>query len=188
MGRIGKNRDEIVDTAIKIMDKKGLASFQLSDVADAMEMKTPSLYNHFEGLDDLVRSVQLRTNELLFNHMVAESKGLEGQKSFKALCRAYRGFFKKHTGIYETMTIAINPKDKELLQATFKSVGLVTNILSTVRMDADFGVHIMRSIRSALHGFVSLEAKGNMILKASADESFEIMIDILTESVWRKTK
>lgn len=188
MGRIGRNRDDIIESAIKIMDKKGLASFQLSDVAESMDMKTPSLYNHFDGLDDLIRCVQLRTNQLLYEFMLAASKDLEGKEAFKALCGAYRNFFKKHTGIYETMTIAIDLKDKELLQATFKPVELVTKILSTVNMDADFGVHIMRSIRCALHGFVSLEAKGNMILKTSADESFDVMIDILTESVWSKTR
>jgi len=188
MGRIGKNKSEIIASAMKIMAKKGLASFQLADVAKAMEMKTPSLYNHFDGLDDLIRSVQLRTNELLYEFMVDASQDLKGKEAFKALCGAYRNFFKKNTGIYEMLTIPIHIQDKELLQATFKPVDLVTKILAPVKMDADFGVHIMRYIRCALHGFVSLEAKGNMILKTSADESFEVLVDILTESVWSKTR
>lgn len=188
MGRIGKNRDEIIDCAIRIMDKKGLSSFQLSDVAEAMEMKTPSLYNHFDGLDDLIRAVQLRTNHLLYEFMLESAQGLKDQEAFRALCRAYRDFFKKHTGIYETMTISMNPKDKELLQATFKPVELVTNILTFIKMDTDLGVHIMRSIRCALHGFVSLEAKGNMILKTSADDSFDMLVDMLTESIWSKKR
>jgi AcrR family transcriptional regulator len=188
MGRIGKNKNEIIDCAIKIMDKKGLSSFQLSDVAEAMEMKTPSLYNHFDGLDDLIRAVQLRTNQLLYEFMLESAQGLKDQEAFRALCGAYRNFFKKHTGIYETMTISMNPKDKELLQATFKPVELVTNILTFIKMDTDLGVHIMRSIRCALHGFVSLEAKGNMILSTSADDSFNMLVDMLTESIWSKKR
>lgn len=188
MGRIGKDKDEIIDRAIKIMDKKGLASFQLSDVAQAMEMKTPSLYNHFAGLDDLIRSIQLRTNQLLYDCMFDAAKDLQGKEAFKALCFAYRNFFKKHSGIYETMTIPIDIKDKEMLQATFKPVELVTKIISTVHMDEDYGVHIMRFIRCSLHGYVSLEAKGNMILKTSADESFEVLVDMLIKSVWTKTR
>lgn len=186
MGRIGKDKDQIIDRAIKIMDKKGLAAFQLSDVAHAMDMKTPSLYNHFDGLDGLIRSVQLRTNQLLYEFMKEAAGDLKGQEAFRALCFAYRNFFKKHNGIYETMTIAIDFKDKELLQATFKPVELVTKIINSVHMDADFGVHIMRFIRCSLHGFVSLEAKGNMILKTSADESFEVLVDMLIKSVWTK--
>jgi AcrR family transcriptional regulator len=80
MGRIGKNKNEIIDCAIKIMDKKGLSSFQLSDVAEAMEMKTPSLYNHFDGLDDLIRAVQLRTNQLLYEFMLESAQGLKTKK------------------------------------------------------------------------------------------------------------
>jgi hypothetical protein len=86
------------------------------------------------------------------------------------------------------MTISMNPKDKELLQATFKPVELVTNILTFIKMDTDLGVHIMRSIRCALHGFVSLEAKGNMILSTSADDSFNMLVDMLTESIWSKKR
>jgi len=188
MGRIGKDKSEIITCAMKIMSKKGLSSLRLSDVAESMEMKTPSLYNHFKGLEDLIRAVQLRTNELLYEYMAEASKDLKGKEAFKALCHAYRNFFKKHTGIYETMTIAIHATDKELLQATFKPVDLVTKILKSVKMDADFGVHIMRFIRCSLHGFVSLESKGNMILKTSADESFEVLVDMLIKGVWSKAK
>ncbi|MBI2606914.1 MAG: TetR/AcrR family transcriptional regulator [Deltaproteobacteria bacterium] len=178
-------REAIVDKAIRIIDKKGLSSFQLLDVAEAMGMKTPSLYNHFDGLDDLIRGVQVRTNELLYAFMAQASAGLHGRDAFRALGHAYRKFFKKHRGIYETMTIPIGLRDKELLDATLKPVELVTKILSSVRMDADFGVHVMRFIRCALHGFVSLEAKGNMVLKTSADESFDFMIEMLMESIWK---
>lgn len=188
MGRIGKDRDQIIDQAIKIIDKKGLSFFQLSDLAEAMEMKTPSLYNHFLGLDDLIRSVQLKTNQLLFEAMSESAIDLSGKEAFKALCFSYRNFFKNHSGIYETMTIAIDLKDKELLQATFRPVELVSKIIASVHMEEDFGVHIMRYIRSALHGFVSLEAKGNMILKTSADESFAILVDMLIKSVWTKVQ
>ena len=47
----------VVQTASDIADKKGLSSLSLKTVAEALDIRTPSLYNHIEGLDDLLREV-----------------------------------------------------------------------------------------------------------------------------------
>lgn len=183
MGRKGTNRNEIVDNAIVVMDKTGLSKFQLSDVAKYMNIKTPSLYNHFDGMQDLLRSIQIRANEMLFDYMVENAKGLKGKEAFKALCHSYRNFFLKHKGVYETLTRPMDTTDKELVGATFKLVGPITQIFKNISMDDDYGVHVMRVIRCSLHGFASLEAQGNMVLDTSADGSFDLLLEILLTSL-----
>jgi AcrR family transcriptional regulator len=188
MGRIGKNRDDIIDKAILVMDKSGLSNFQLAGVAKEMKMKTPSLYNHFDGMNDLIREIQIKTNTMLFEKLSSESEGYEGKERFKKICFAYRDFHREHPGIYETLTLPINKNDKELKKITLKPVGLVTNILSTINMKEEFGVHMMRFIRSSIHGFVTLEAQENIVMQVDADESFSVIVDMLIDGIWRKSR
>ena len=47
----------VIDTAADIADKNGLHGVSLKVVAERLNIKTPSLYNHIENLDDLLREV-----------------------------------------------------------------------------------------------------------------------------------
>ena len=44
-------------------------------------------------------------------------------------------------------------------------------------------VPLIRTLRSGLHGFVSLEASGGFGLPRDVDESFETLIDVLVAGV-----
>ena len=45
----------VVQTASDIADREGLGSISLKTVAEALNIRTPSLYNHIAGLEDLLR-------------------------------------------------------------------------------------------------------------------------------------
>lgn len=51
----------VIETASQIADEQGLNSLSLKAVAEKLNVRTPSLYNHIESLDDLLREVVLVT-------------------------------------------------------------------------------------------------------------------------------
>lgn len=49
----------IIQTAADIADKEGLQNVSLKVIAEALEIRTPSLYNHIKNLDELLREVAM---------------------------------------------------------------------------------------------------------------------------------
>ena len=60
--------------------------------------------------------------------------------------------------------------------------------LGSVDMAAHDAVDMIRSLRSALHGFVSLEAAGGFGLPQDIDKSFEALITVVTAGILRVTE
>lgn len=59
------SRDAVVSTAIEIIDRDGMATFSLERTATALNVRAPSLYNHFidktEILSEVARAIILET-------------------------------------------------------------------------------------------------------------------------------
>ena len=56
---------------------------------------------------------------------------------------------------------------------------MLTAVLGAWDLRDDDAVHAVRALRSALHGFVSLEAGGGFGLDVDVDESFRRLVDAL---------
>jgi AcrR family transcriptional regulator len=59
--RSGVNRDAVLDTALTLFAQRGYHGTPLSDIADALGIRTPSLYNHMGSKQDLLATILLRT-------------------------------------------------------------------------------------------------------------------------------
>ena len=59
--RPGVTRDAVLDTALTLFAQRGYHGTPLSDVADALGIRTPSLYNHMGSKQDLLATILLRT-------------------------------------------------------------------------------------------------------------------------------
>ena len=53
MPRAGLTPATVVDAAIALVDRDGPDALTLAAVADRLDVRAPSLYNHVDGLDDL---------------------------------------------------------------------------------------------------------------------------------------
>ena len=60
MSRAGLTPDRVVEAASNLIDGHGLEGVTLASVAEHLGVRTPSLYSHVGGLEDLRRSVGLR--------------------------------------------------------------------------------------------------------------------------------
>jgi hypothetical protein len=44
-------------------------------------------------------------------------------------------------------------------------------------------IDVMRILNAAIYGFIAVEQAGMMTLDRSPDQSFEVMLDVLTEAI-----
>lgn len=71
----------VIETASKIADKQGLNNLSLKAVAEELNVRTPSLYNHIESLDDLLREVAHKGMRSMNEQMTQAAIGKSGNLS-----------------------------------------------------------------------------------------------------------
>jgi AcrR family transcriptional regulator len=177
--RPGLTIDRIVAVATEIADRDGYAGLTLGKVAGALQVRTPSLYNHIAGLEDLRRLLRLRALRGLGDDLQRSAVGRTSGEALRALAGAYRRFALRHPGLYAATVPSYEGADDEVQQAGDDVVRTVLAALSGYHLGEEEAIHAARALRSAVHGFVSLELAGGFGLPVDLDRSFERLIDLL---------
>jgi len=183
MPRAGLSRAAVVGAAADLVDAQGLDAVTLAAVAAAVGVRTPSLYNHVGGLDDLRCGVALTALRELGDALRDAAVGRAGDDALTALAHAYRAYARDHPGRYAATQRAPAAADAELAAAGARAVDVLLAVLRGYGLAGDEAIHAARAVRSALHGFVSLEAGGGFGIPVDLDESFDRMIQALARGL-----
>lgn len=187
MAKKGLSRESIVDTAARLAELHGLESVTLRELADALGVKTASLYNHLQGLPELNARLAERALDRLIAALMEAMRGKEGADALRALAFAYRAFAHEHPELYKAMLWLPQFEETRLIALKNQFMMLFREVLTPYNLSYDEQTHLSRTIRSALHGYVSLEAAGffRKPMSAASDVSFACMIDRLCEEIQR---
>lgn len=175
-GRPGLDAERVLDAAVAVADAEGLDAVSLSGVAAALGVRTPSLYHHVDGLPGVRRGIALRGVEGLGTTLRDATVGRAGADALAALAHAYRDYAARHPGTYAAAQRTDLADDDELRSAAARVLGVLVAVLRPWEPDEERQVHLVRAIRSALHGFVTLEARHGFGMPASRDESFAVLV------------
>ncbi len=171
------NRKVVVRTAADLADTLGdLNRLTLAEVAARLGIRIPSLYNHVDGLAGLRREVALLGLHELTEVVEAAAVGRAGEAAIIAIAHAYRDFARRYPGRYAATLEAPEPGDEALSAAAQKLLLLLLQVFEAYHLSETDAVHVVRSLRSALHGFVTLERLGGFKMAVDLDESFERLI------------
>jgi AcrR family transcriptional regulator len=158
--RAGIKPEIVIAAAADIADRSGWDQLSLANVAGQLGIKTPSLYNHVEGLPDLRQKLALHAVRLLRDELNNAAIGHSGKQAFIEIGIAYVNFVRRHPGLYEAINRVSSPKHPEFEQAAEQILTLFVRIMQPYNLPADEAVHAVRGLRSMVHGFVSLESMG----------------------------
>jgi len=183
MPRAGLSTAAVVAAAADIADAEGLDRLTLARVAAAAGVRTPSLYNHVESLDDVRRRVALLALRDLADALRDAAVGRAGDDALVAMADAYRAYARRHPGRYAATQRAPAEGDEEMRAAAKGAVDVVLAILRGYGLEGDDAIHAARAVRSALHGFVALEAGGGFGIPVDLDESYERMVRALARGL-----
>jgi AcrR family transcriptional regulator len=177
--RRGLDTGRVIDAAVAIADREGLDAVTLSRVADSLGVRPPSLYHHVTGRDGLLRAIALRGVRELTASLQAAALGRAGTQALSATAHAYREYARAHPGVYAATLRAAAPGDSEHEEAEAAAVQVLSAVLRAWQLEDEEMLHAVRVVRSALHGFVSLESGGGFALPLDLDRSFERLIETL---------
>ncbi|TLS53323.1 TetR/AcrR family transcriptional regulator [Paenibacillus antri] len=175
--RVGLDLPTVLRAASELADEQGLDRLSLGELAARLNVRTPSLYNHVEGLPALKRKLALYGLERLRDAMASAAVGKSGDAAVLATSEAYVGFARMHPGVYEATFRATDPNDEELAQASYAVVQVVMRVLEAYGLGEERTLHMIRGLRSILHGFASIEQAGGFGLKLDPNVSFRLLLD-----------
>lgn len=175
--RIGADLPTIIQVAAEIADTRGWDEVTLSSVAQSLNIRPPSLYNHIDGLPGLRRLLAIYGLELLHGSLSQALADRNGAEAVRQLANAYVEFSREHPGLYEATLRAPDPQDEEVRSAGAALVNLVLGVLKPLGLEGDEALHAVRGLRSIIHGFSSLERKGAFGMPLHLDRSLQLLVD-----------
>lgn len=179
--KAGIDLDDVRAAAVEIADRGGYDGLTVAAVARELGIRSPSLYAHVDGVSGLRRLVAAEGAHRIADALAEAARGISGEQALRAFAHAYRAFAHRHPGLYDAVQAdAPSPsEDPSLAAALAEPIHLVAAALSDLDLPPERHVHLIRGIRSALHGFVDLERQGGFGLPEDIDTSFAVLTDLL---------
>jgi AcrR family transcriptional regulator len=185
MGRkLGLTLEQVVEAAAEIADRDGLGALSLASLASRLGVRSPSLYNHVDGLAGLRRQLTLRASGLLTAELAGSVDGLEGTGALSAIAEQLRSFAHRHPGLYDSFLPAPAPdEDPEVAAALREPVTVVGSVLAGMDVDPMTVIPLIRALRASVHGFVDLELRGGFGLPDDINDSFTTTINLVIDAI-----
>ncbi len=180
--RPGLDREQVLAAAAELADAEGTEGLTLGRLAQRLGVRTPSLYNHIDGLSDVQRELALRAKRSLGVQLARAAAGKAGDDGVFALAQAFRQFIKVHPAQYALTvraSLVDQPEDREMQQAEAEIVDVALAVVASYGLSGARAVHAVRALRSVVHGFGTLELTGGFGLPLDADESFQVLCRML---------
>lgn len=177
-------KELVIKTASDIADQSGLNAVSLKAVALTLSIKAPSLYNHIESLDSLLRSVA-HAGMREMNRLMAEAAvGKSGTDALDAVSIAYLDFMIEHPGVYETIQWGTWHGTAETSEIYSGYTSLLKKILTpfqfTVRED-----EAVQILAGMLHGYTTIQLKNAFTNAASVRKNLCTAVQALINGLLR---
>ena len=175
MPRAGLTPDAVVAAAGVLLDEEPRADLTLAAVARRCGVALPSLYKHVGGLEDLHGRLARSVATDLAVLVRRAATGRAGADALRAFCAAYRGYAHDHPGRYAYLVRA-RPDDEGYTAAAAEVLDVLAQVFAAYGLAEGEHVDAARLVRSALHGFVSLETASGFGIPRDVDASFDRVV------------
>ncbi len=177
------DRQRVLDVSIALADEHGFEAVTLASVAAELGIRIPSLYNHISGLPGLRQEMRLWGLQQLGDTLRRAAVGKAGDDAVVNVAQAYRAFALAHPGIYSATVRAPAPEELDLAAASQEVLDVVLTVMAAYALSAEDSLHVIRALRSLLHGFVELEIGGGFGMALDRDESFSQLLDLFLQGL-----
>ena len=180
MPRAGLDPAAVVAAGAALADEVGLAGLTMGLLAERLGVRAPSLYKHVANSDDLTRRIAAVALAEAADAIGTATQGRAGRDALAAAARAFRDYVITHPGRYAaTIGIEATGPDDPMAAAGVQALSAFTAVLRSYGVGPQDMDHALRALRSAFHGFATLQSVGGFQWSADVDESFEWLITFL---------
>lgn len=152
-------REAVIDRASQIADEKGLHNVSLKMVAETLNIRTPSLYNHINNLDDLLLEIAHKGMRSMNKRMEQVAIGKSGDMAIKAVGIEYLNFMIEHPGVYETIQWATWNGSAETAEIFGNYTSLLKTLILSCQLKEEYADEILNILTGILHGYTTLQLR-----------------------------
>lgn len=184
MPRNGLTKQRVVEAAVSLIERTGAVDFSMRALAESLNVKTASLYNHVESMEALMVEVCSHALRLQLACELKAIEGKEGAKAIAALANAYRRFAGEHRELYRLIIKTAVSCGEQMSEVSQCIVGPFLKLLERTSLTQTEKIHWQRVLRGIVHGFVSQEDAGFFShLPADVDESFQTAVQCFIDGL-----
>jgi AcrR family transcriptional regulator len=184
MPRAGLAPVSVTEAGAALADEVGFAGLSMGLLAERLGVKTPSLYKHVDGLADLAHRIAVLSATELGDAIRDATQGRAGSAALAAAAQAMRTYVKQHPGRYAAANAARSSgPDDPLAGASTRLLASLSAVLRGYDLDPGQEIHALRTLRSMLHGFATLEVDGGFRFDTDVNESFDWMINLIDQGL-----
>jgi AcrR family transcriptional regulator len=174
--------DQILETAIRILKADGREALSMRKLAEALDLKAPSLYRHYADKNALEQAIAASAATQLRNALEQAIRPLRSPaKILHQSTRTYCEYAKTHPELYDLMmtnfTPASVPEGKALWNLVLETIGRITKNPDDTSAAVAFWAF--------LHGFVTLERNG-LFGPSGPKDALEVGIEALIAGLPKK--
>lgn len=93
----------IIETSACIANRVGLDNLSLKLIAEELNIKSPSLYNHIRSLDEIKQRLMVYGWKQLEEKMLDSAVGVSGYEALKNMCYAFYDYATNNKGVFTAM-------------------------------------------------------------------------------------
>lgn len=179
MPRAGLTPTTVVQEAARLADEVGHDRLTLAALAGRLGVALPSLYKHVRGVEAVHQKLAVLALTELADEMTAAAAGRSGADALRGVATAWRDYARRHPGRYPAAQRVPDPADPDHLAAGRRALDAVYAILLGYGLTGDDAVDAVRIFRSAVHGFVTLDAAGGFGMPRGVDRTFDQLVAAL---------
>ena len=177
MARKGLNPEKVIAAAVELVEANGFAKLTLSDLANKLEIKSASVYNHFNNIEEIQCGVGIYAVKALKQALAEATSGKIRKEAIVALANAYRSFYRERPELYKAFIALHVVHEPETEQHIRNMVEEIFKAMSAYELTEVQRIHWERTLRSTMHGFASYEDAGWFrSLPADLDDSYCLAI------------
>ncbi|MBB6735708.1 TetR/AcrR family transcriptional regulator [Cohnella zeiphila] len=171
-------KEKIVNAALELANEIGVRELTFPKLAEKLGIKYPSLYNHYPNVEELRADMAARLfgllNEEVGRSLIGKTKGA----AVTVYATAYRKLALTYRGSYELLNSIPRTNNEPLIEESSIHGTMLKQILESFELDRTALINRSRFLRSAIHGFISLQMLGFLQAEreVTTEESFQNMI------------
>ena len=184
MPKKGLNREIIVEAAVRLIEQRGIPGLSMRELADTLDVKAASLYNHITGMDDLMGQVGLWAVELRTAAQLEAIAGKTRLQALIALADTYRAFALEHRELDRVIMGLQRNLSPVLPQASQQVLKPILQVLDGYALSDEQKTHWHRVLRATMHGFCFHEHIGGFShSELSVRDSYHLAIRCIHEGL-----
>jgi AcrR family transcriptional regulator len=171
------NREAIVEAALVLIERDGVAQLSLGSLAAALNIKAPSLYRHVASKAALIQLVNTRTFGQLFaayDNALGAGEGRPNEQ-MRRLLYAHRAFAHAHPARYVLAFTTGAAEERPADKALEDLVRPIQEVMAGVSGEAA-ALSGLRGALALVHGFVMLELHQQLRRGGDLDSAFAVAV------------